>query len=210
MDISAKHSSSAEPSYHRLATFWRVLLTAALLFHLTAVVVAPMALPPSSEFVQEIRQPFSDYLNLAYLDHGYRFFAPSPGPSHLVRYELELPDGETRKGVFPDLAHQWPRQIYHRHFMLSSKLFDYMTPPQLPADAPAEMRQRWQSVREVFKVVTRSYAQHLMYVTGADKVKLEFVQHNLPSPQDVLAGIKLSDPKLYQVLWTGTFERDQS
>ena len=36
---------------------------------------------------------FRPYLEAAYLDHGYAFFAPDPGPSHLVRYELEFDDG---------------------------------------------------------------------------------------------------------------------
>jgi hypothetical protein len=205
----AEKLPNTEPGYRRLATHWRVILSLVLLVHLTAVFIAPMALPPSSQLIQDIRKPFSDYLNVAYLDHGYRFFAPSPGPSHLVRYDLEMPSGEHQTGTFPNLKEQWPRLIYHRHFMLSEKFFNWAA-PELPADAPAEIRQRWQTDRDVFLSIARSYAQHLMNVNDAQKVKLELVQHNLASPQEVLAGRKLADLKSYEVMWTGTFERDPS
>jgi hypothetical protein len=49
-----------------------------------------------------------------------------------------------------------------------------------------------------------------MHTTGANKVKLELVEHLLPTPEIVIAGRKLSDPQSYQVIWNNTFERDPS
>jgi hypothetical protein len=209
MASAAQNPSNVEPGYRRLATHWRVIISLVLLVHLAAVFVAPMALPPSSQLVQEIRKPFSDYLNVAYLDHGYRFFAPEPGPSHLVRYKLEMPDGSLNEGTFPDLKTQWPRLIYHRHFMLSEKFFGYGG-PDLPPTATAQQRQQWQAERDVFNAIAKSYAQHLISVTGARKATLQLVEHRLALPEQVAAGQKLTDPKLYDVLWTETFERDPS
>jgi hypothetical protein len=69
-----------------------MLISVGLLLHLTAVIMAPFAMPPSSELVRDVADRLRPYIDSLYLDHGYRFFAPSPGPSHLVRYRLELPD----------------------------------------------------------------------------------------------------------------------
>ena len=51
--------------------------------------------------------------------HGYRFFAPDPGPSHLILYEVSLENGETASGRFPDQNVHRPRLLYHRFFMIS-------------------------------------------------------------------------------------------
>ncbi len=211
MTNSSENLSNVEPGYCRLATRWRVLISVALLLHLTAVIAAPWSGPDgASPVAREVVRPFGPYLDAAYLGHGYQFFAPEPGPSRIVRYRLEMPDGSEQKGTFPDLNSQWPRLFYHRHFMLSEKLGGFVTPPQLPPDATAEDQQRWQYVRSVFNKIARSYAMHLIHESGARKVTLELVQHNLPVPVQVAAGQKLTDPRLYQVLWTDTFEADPS
>ena len=160
-------------------TRWRLVASALILLHITAVWVAPFSVPPSSPLAQQIASWFRPYLEAAFLNHGYKFFAPDPGPTHLVRYELKLPDGQTRRGVFPDLSQQRPRLLYHRHMMLSERLEG---PPQaywIPAFA-------------------RSYAQHLLHEHQAQSVALYLVTHALPSPQQVQSGMKLDDPSLYR------------
>jgi hypothetical protein len=187
------------PAGKSLAVHWRVLISIALLVHLTAVVAAPMALPPSSELQQNLAATFRPYLNLAYLDHGYRFFAPSPGPSHLVRYELEMPDGTTSTGVFPNKQTEWPRLFYHRHFMLAEKLNDQFIPPEAPAAERAVLM-------KPFEAVAESYAMHLIETTGARKATLQLVSHELPSPQDMERELPLDDQASYQTLWAKTYE----
>jgi hypothetical protein len=93
-----------------------------ILLHVMAVWIAPFSVPPSSPLAQQLATWFRPYLEAAYLNHGYKFFAPDPGPTHLVRYELQLPGGETKTGTFPNLAEQRPRLLYHRHMMLSERL----------------------------------------------------------------------------------------
>ena len=92
----------------------RVVVSILLILHLAAVVIAPCATPPPrSDLALSASRLLEPYLSGAFLFHGYRFFAPNPGPGHLVRYEV-TPQEElsaTIEGVFPDLQQQWPRAI---------------------------------------------------------------------------------------------------
>src|SRR5262245_33605165 len=101
--------ASQAPLARPLAVRWRVLLSALIAFHLGAVFVSPWAVPPSSQLSRDTYAIFEPYINAVYLRHGYRFFAPAPGPSHLIGYELTFADGARREGRFPDLQDQWPR-----------------------------------------------------------------------------------------------------
>jgi hypothetical protein len=157
----------------------RALISVALLLHMTAIAIAPLAVPPSSALWGSIWQVFRPYLEVAYLNHGYKFFAPDPGPTHLVRYELEMPDGTRREGIFPNLSQQRPRLLYHRHMMLSERLSG---PPQLP----------W------VQAYAQSYARHLLHAHGARRVTLHVRRHHLPSPMDLQNGRQLEDPSLFE------------
>src|SRR4051794_27519392 len=79
-----------------------------LVLHLTAVIVCPLSIEgsPIAGRLWLVVQP---YVQAAYLNHGYHFFAPQPGPSHLLRYEVELADGTTRAGVIPNVKQSKPR-----------------------------------------------------------------------------------------------------
>jgi hypothetical protein len=197
------------PAGKSLAVHWRVLISIALLVHLSVVIAAPWSMemnprvpPPAIPGV--IARSAGPYLDATYSGHGYRFFCPEPGPSHLVHYSLEMPDGSSREGTFPDLKTEWPRLFYHRHFMLSEKLAGLWNPEKPPQDAPPEARAHWQSSQQVFLAVAQSYAQHLLAVTGAREVKLQLVEHQLPGPEELAQGSSLNDPKLDQIMWTST------
>jgi len=81
-----------------------------LAFHVFAVFAAPCASPPpASDSWQRVAGRLdgedglvTPYLRAAYINHGYRFFAPNPGPSHLVRFEIDLNSGGKIEGHFPD------------------------------------------------------------------------------------------------------------
>src|SRR5262245_40519274 len=150
-------NTATDPPADRLATHWRALISALILLHLTAVIAAPMAVGPSSELQQNLAAAVHPYLDACYLNHGYRFFCPEPGPGHLVRYRLEGPE---QTGKFPDRQTQWPRLFYHRHFMLSEKLANMFVPEQVPPPERAE-------AMKPFEAVARSYANHLLETSGA-------------------------------------------
>lgn len=186
---------------------WRWLISGLLLLHLTAVFIAPFTFASASEpgnssplaaWVMETMRP---YIDAAFLNHGYFFFAPNPGASHLVRYEAEFDDGrETIEGRFPDLRQQWPRLLYHRHFMLSESLHSRFVPPEIPPDVPPNSAQRlaWQRQRDFYEAMWQSFQNRLSVATGADRVHLTRVEHRPPSPFEFLEEqVRLDDQRLF-------------
>lgn len=171
----------------------RLVVSAVLLFHLVAILAGPMAVPASSELAVNTFLGMRWYIEPLFLNHGYRFFAPDPGPSHMMRYEIELANGKTLRGIYPNLREQQPRLLYHRHFMLTSRLADGAREPlvQLYAD---------------------SYARHLFAEHEAQRVRLYHVVHQLTPRERVLEGVKLDDERGYLTIdtsllgtWRGNF-----
>lgn len=175
----------------------RAVLSVVLGLHVLAVFVGPWAMPPQgSELATSAAGLLQPYLEALSLDNGYRFFAPNPGPSHLIRYELELADGRHKEGVFPNLDEHQPRLRYHRHFMLSEFMNTVHPDPDRPAGP-------------VGKAYIHSYARHLAHQYGARRVTLYLKRHYLPSMDDVNKGMPLGDPELYEEKLLGTFEGSQ-
>jgi hypothetical protein len=83
--------------------------------------------------------------------------------------------------------------------MLSEKLANMFVPEQVPA------AQRSEAMKS-FEAVARSYAEHLLETTGAKRVSLEFVSHELPSPDDMQHDRPLNDPGLFRVIWNESYE----
>src|SRR5687767_8978513 len=100
----------------RPPAFVRVSVSVLLVWHLTAVFLAPMSVPPSSQLVIDIAQgpwfprwfgptfqPMQWYLDAFYINHGYYFFAPDPGDGHLIYYDVYDAKGNVvKQGKFPD------------------------------------------------------------------------------------------------------------
>ena len=182
----------------------RWLASVALVWHLVGVLVGPISTPPSAlgNFLQKIYRPYLQTVYL-YLDHGYKFFGPDPGPSHLLRYELVLPDGERKTGILPHRAQHWPRLLYHRYFMLSEFL------QGLSGEWDPRFDEAHQPLSPPLRVYARSYADHLLDEYGAERVTLYLVEHLIPEPADVLRGVTLDDPQFYVSRKLGTFERER-
>jgi hypothetical protein len=181
----------------RLALPLRILISLLIVWHLTAVALAPMSVPPSSQLVVELAQrpPVQWYLDALYLNHGYHFFAPEPGAGHLIRYELFDTRGSIMaQGEFPNLKEQWPRLRYHRHFMLADQA-------GLPSD-DKQYRDHWQ------RAYLESYARHLLRIhEDADAVRVRRVAH-WPIPRNFfLEGRKLTDPEGYETVMEVTQRR---
>src|SRR3990172_7505683 len=92
----------------------RVAVSLLVIVHVFAVFVGPWAMPPqNSELAAGCARIFQPYLDALCLANGYRFFAPEPGPSHLVRYEITHDDGTLESGEFPNRQQHVPRLLYH-------------------------------------------------------------------------------------------------
>jgi hypothetical protein len=194
----------------------RALVSAFILFHMAAAFVAALvASPPVSELSSAVASVVRPYVNAADLNHGYRFFAPEPGPSHLVRYHLEFADGSKRDGQFPNLEEERPRLLYHRYFMLSEKLFgfygvvrdiderskepefDPRSPDPQIRESARELNNGRRVADQLYHAFARSYGNELLRRTGAKRVTFELIEHAVPPPEFVAAGKRLDDPSLY-------------
>lgn len=196
-------SNAADQAVAQAAKFpWspgvRVLISVVLVWHLIGLLVGPISSPRSihGDHLQAI---YSPYLQAAYLNHGYKFFGPDPGPSHLVRYVIELPDGERVEGTLPNRKVHWPRLFYHRHFMLSEYL-DGLTGPW-----NERLDENHQPLSPGQEALAKSYAHHLLTKYGGKRVTLYLVEHRLPSPPEVIDGMRLDDPRLYRSRKLGSF-----
>jgi len=195
---------------------YRMVVSGLLVLHIGALFVGPCASPPpSSEWARKAEGIYEPYLRATFLkDHGYRFFAPNPGPSHLVRYELFDGAGElTTEGKFPDLQHHWPRLYYHRHFMISESLFNIANPVANPpdADAPPDVQAGYEAAKSQRDAYLNAISEDLIRMhPGATKVRLYMVEHAIPLPEDVAKGRPLGDPDLYREVPLGEFAIEEA
>src|SRR5262245_15281190 len=203
----------------------KLLLSVLIAWHVLAVSVAPLRFAcnggrPPSPFMDAVYAPFRSYVELLYLNHGYFFFAPDPGPSHLVDYKLEFDDGrQPVMGRFPDVATERPRLLYHRHFMLAEALNNRFVPPDPPPEptpppltATMPEKRQFEAIvklyraqlelrnhaRRQYEAMYSSFEEHLKHKYGGSRVTLTRVEHRLLTPEDVeFGGKKLNDPATY-------------
>jgi hypothetical protein len=172
-----------------------LIISLLLVWHLLAVFLAPLSIQPSSSLVNTVAQSWMQpYIDAMYLNHGYHFFAPNPGPGHLIRYQIfDDRGGLLERGEFPDLKEYWPRLRYHRYFMLAEQA-------TLPLPREAD-RKEWE------RRYLTAYAQRLLRESGGQSVRVQRVAHRPLDPYDKVQGLELDDPKTYEVLQEVTQRR---
>jgi hypothetical protein len=170
----------------------RAAVSILVLLHVVAVFIGPWAMPPTSLLGAKVGRLFQPYLDVLSLGNGYRFFAPEPGPSHLVRYEITLDDGTLREGFFPNRDEHWPRLLYHRHFMLTEFVNTLGTGPE----------------NKLGETYAKAYAEHLSKLHEGRTVKLYLRRHYVPRSEEVEQGRKLDDKILYEERPLITYQRD--
>jgi len=114
-------SPDAPRRWEAIPKWPRRAITCWLLFHLIAVVSAPASVAPASDLSRSVWGLCRPYLQALYLNHGYHFFAPDPGESTLLTFQVERADGSVVQDTIPR-PEIWPRLMYHRHFMLTESL----------------------------------------------------------------------------------------
>ncbi len=200
----ANKKSTADGDGPRQLPQWAVWVVSALLIaHLTVVVATPLTLGRGSALTTRIVGFAAPYLQAGNVSHYYAFFAPNPGPAHIIKYELIFENGRTEEGQFPDLGRHWPRLLYHRHFMLSDQLGDPGPDPRGPVEDGSEVvdddaeYQQWLESRNRFMRQVRSYATHLLKVHKCKEVRLHYFEHNIPTREAVLDGVRLDEDSSY-------------
>ena len=121
------HSEDLLVSIPQLPVAMRRVISVALLFYLLILVLGPLSNPNGSE---HLSRPLARFVapihRVLFMGHGYRFFAPDPGPGHLVEFRITKPDGAEVNGRFPDpndKDRSFARLQYHRWFMLSETIW---------------------------------------------------------------------------------------
>lgn len=188
----------------------KVMASVFIVLQLLAVVAEPLrffsygATRGSSPAADPVRIALAPYVEFAFLNHGYFFFAPEPGPSHLMQCKLTYADGTTTQVQYPDKAAQRPRLLFHRHFMLSEFLNQVHTPPIDPMvikDLSSQEAEVWTANRRRYEMIRDSMRRHLVARFGAQSASIERLRHILPGSDPVLKeGLPLNDPSLYLLL----------
>lgn len=187
--------------------------------HVAAVFIAPWSAPrPASLLAERLAYVLSPYLQATYINHGYRFFAPNPGPSHIVRYELTRTDGTTIRGIIPDPERHRPRLLYHRYFMMTESLFRFWSSVrQLPAEEGLPEPDREQIIsqnnaaKSMADHLARGLALELLRIHQGATVKLVLQEHEIPFPLDVENGKRLNAPDLYRdLVELGEFKQEET
>lgn len=180
-----------------------MIASAFILAHLTAVIAPPLAFQCRgprglSPAVAALLNPTSAYGQLLYLDRGYAFFAPDPGPSHLMAVKLSTvsesapsevssASADTQVTRVPSLDDQWPRLLYHRHFMLAEFLNDAYQPalPRETAslvgpDLSAEELRTWRLGRDRYEAILNSMVDHVETRNQGKTVEIDRLEHVIP------------------------------
>lgn len=205
---SAPRDARRQPIPPGLSRAWKWTISGLVVLQLLAVTAEPFrfftrSARGTSPAADPARWALAPYIELAYLNHGYFFFAPEPGPSHLMECRLEMPDSSQVSITFPDKRKQWPRLLYHRHFMLAEFLHQLHVPPVDPAlvASDAELAEAWQTERSLFERVRDSMSDHVTAKFGAQSTTIQRIEHRLPSDDEVFRErLALDSPTLYVVL----------
>ena len=150
--------------------------------YILAVALPPLAgPPPASELANVVLQPFRPLVGAFSLSHGYRFFAPNPGPGHSISWTLTTDEGTVFKGSLPDANSDWPRLLYHRRFMIPEKISAMIPPPQAPAEIRRTATRDLQPFAE--DIATRLLTEH-----NGQTITLKLIEHYLPDTFETREG----------------------
>jgi hypothetical protein len=152
----------------------RVAVSAALLFHLGAVLAGALGVPPSSLLEQSIAEVFSPYHDLVDLGYSYRYYADPP-PTPVVTATLEFGDGRPDETLrLPGREVAGPRMRHQRQLALANALF---------MDVRAAKEQTGDSSKSR---LARAYARHLCLTRGdCRSVTLRLQHHLIPELEQV-------------------------
>ena len=156
-----------------------------LMFHVFAVFISPAAMPPASPLLEDGYQIALPYNEALFLNHGYHFFAPDPGASTLISWEIPREGEAPAVGRFPDVSIR-PRLLYHRYFMLAENI--------------------WAFDEDTERDVLKAYARHFAQQYGSDQISISRVSHSPSSIVRMQAGGRLDDPETFRKEPLGEFD----
>lgn len=209
--------------------------------YLGIVALGPLSNPVGSEFLtRPLARTVAPVHRTLFLGHGYRFFGPDPGPSHMVVYRFVNQEGELIEKRFPDRNQIWPRLMYHRWFMLSETVFQehnftvdresflendkeltgqvealrlrgkHAIANQIESERQRLATQYHNSRKRIDELVA-AVAKNLMQRHQSNHVELFVQERSIPFPAAVLTGQRINDPPfLSDLRKIGEFRRDEN
>ena len=217
---------TVETAGESLTPIWRKIISLLLLGYLGVVLLGPISNPVASEHLTgPMARTVAPVHRMLFLGHGYRFFAPEPGPGHFVECRFKMKDGSDSVLRFPDRNLHQPRLLYHRWFMLAETIFTELegTPDAKSfSDAQAALRREVDELRSRAKLkqvkqlsariefldreykrtrkridnLLRSVAAALLrQQPNAEEVELALFERTIPLPGDIVDGVQLDDAR---------------
>lgn len=213
------------PTTSGIGSSAKTLISFLVVGHLGMVLLGPLSVPIASEdLTLPLAKAVSPYHRALFLGHGYRFFGPDPGPSHIVEYTVRKQDGTTVDGRFPDSDTHWPRLRYHRWFMFSETFYEDVSSLPSPteqvklidemeqeiefyrikgelASANQLIHQRDQVVNDYetnnqrVSILKQHLADYLLQLHDGDSVEIRLLERLIPRPVDVRSRVKLTDSR---------------
>ncbi len=174
-------SGSAARREQGVPTWLRVMVSLLLVWHLTAIFVAALSVPGSSQLAERIAQGsfMQYYLDALHLNQGHSFFAPQPPLPVTVRYQIyDERRNLISQGKIPDAKEEWPRLLYHRYFMLADQA------------GPGDPRNIDPKIQELSDKYLAYFARHLLRNSEGYTIRVRRVLQELVSPEELLSGKK--------------------
>ena len=214
---------TTSPSWAVWGTWKRGIASVIIAVYLAVLIIGPLSNPVASEnLTAPIAKAVAPLHRALFMGHGYRFFAPNPGDSHLVKYKITKSDGTQIEGMFPDRDTIWPRLLYHRWFMLSETVFAEHAQTPSPDEFKkllvekraraklltaggklklAEKLNREAAKEEVaydktikrIKALVRAMGDFLLTRYDGEEIELSVVTRTIPFPAEVRQGSDLGD-----------------
>ncbi len=221
--MNSKQKPNATAGYPWSAA-QRLVASLLIAAYLGIVISGPTTNSISSDLTNAIGQTMEPVHQAMHLGHGYRYFGHNPGQSHLLRFEVGMPDRSIVSGQLPDRDEHWPRLLYHRWFMLSETVFNQysgsLDPESFGKTQDAITKQielmqqkgkfgyvkrllrfqrkrggRYEENMKQIKKLAQAIGQHLIRKHGGRWVKLSVHAREIPYPEDIILGEKLGKPE---------------
>jgi hypothetical protein len=222
--VSVRRTSIFDNGYVRL------VVSLLLMGYMSTVLLGPLSNPVGSEFLtRPLARMVAPIHRSLFLGHGYRFFGPDPGPSHLVVYRVIGPGGNLIEKRFPDRDEIWPRLMYHRWFMLSETLFqehNFTLDKQSFAENDKELSRQvealrlkgkrfianrmeserqqlakqYHNARQRIDGLVAAIARNLLQRHAGTHIEMFLQERSIPFPAAVLTGQKISEPQFLSPL----------
>lgn len=201
-----------------LARPWQFVLLGLVCFHLLAVFGepfhffsrSPVQSGADAELLRGVTRPYAQFM---FLDHGYFFFAPNPGPGHVLRVmsdDSPLALSPERFNVnpydgilYPDRNRHKPRLLYHRYLMFAEFFNSRYAPPELAPELEKDplIKRSWTNDRAIYTSLVRNVSDKVKQSTQKPFVRVDRLEREIPDRvSTVQQKVRISDPRWIQIL----------